>query len=1108
MVELHLIYALLYASVAALSAAAAVAVWRRRVARGAGPLMALVVGVAVWSGADALMWYLPGLEQQALWEKVTSLGSWLIPVAFLALAFDVAGLKRWRTRGRIALIAALSFALNNLEWLNPGHLFNVRYVAHTIGSFTSFAPTRGPLYWVFVVYAYALILVAFALIFRTFQRSSGDERTRSGILLLGALAPFVANAATVSGLVSLDLDLAPLAFVVTGALWLWAILRGTLLEVLPVARKALVDQMVDGVLVVDADGRIADANPAARTMLQVSRAAALGQPVAAILGPRVRGVDALLAGSGRRHVVVWIGPKDDPRHIDITVVPFTAQAGGPSAQLLTFHDVTEERRAHEQEARLAAIVTSSGDAMFTVDLNNTVTTWNAAAQSLFGYSAPEMIGSDVAVLAAPGCEDDPRRYTERVCAGERISGLETIRRRKDGSPVEVSLTGSPVLDEVGGITAISVVAHDITARKRIEEELRQDRERLDLALRSAGMGEWHWDIVEDRRQFDEQVCRLLGIDPATFTGTAEEFYAAVHPGDVPKLKTAMARTLERDVRYEPEYRVICPDGSMHWIAARGRLVRDDCGRALKINGILWDVTQRRADEQALRESERRLSLALGAAKLGTSEYEVASDTWRFDDTARGILGLDPITFTGSADEVYAPVHPDDRDSLKATRSGALRTGKPYAVRYRVMHPDGAVHWIYSHGDVVLDDKGKIARMLGVVEDVTEQETSRESLQRTLRELKVLSWCNQTLVRATDEQELLDEVCKVGVEQGGYRHVWVGYAQDDARKSIRPRAFAGHVDGFFESVGFNWGDEDAEHNGVTGLAIRSSKPVAILSIATDPLDRAFATEALARGYASVAAFPLLDSQKRVFGAITFISDAEQDFDSDEMGLLEELASDLAYGISALRAEDLREQFQRDLVVANDRLQGLLKDVVQSMSRVVESRDPYTQGHEDRVARLAKAIARELGLAPEDVDGIEVAALVHDVGKMGVPAEILTKPGALTDIEFQLLKEHSQVGYEILGGIDFPWPVAQMVLQHHERLDGSGYPRGLRGDEITRGARVLAVADVVEAMASHRPYRAALPLEAALAEIRDAGRFDPEVAAACVRLVESGRFSLEQ
>jgi PAS domain S-box-containing protein len=184
----------------------------------------------------------------------------------------------------------------------------------------------------------------------------------------------------------------------------------------------------------------------------------------------------------------------------------------------------------------------------------------------------------------------------------------------------------------------------------------------------------------------------------------------------------------------------------------------------------------------------------------------------------------------------------------------------------------------------------------------------------------------------------------------------------------------------------------------------------------------------------------------------------------------------------------------------KLQRAMQSAIEVVSTIGELRDPYTHGHERRVGEIATAIAIEMGLPADRIEGIRVAGYLHDVGKIAVPAEILSKPTRLSKIEFELVKTHAQQSYEILKGMEFPWPVAESVWQHHERLDGSGYPRGLKHDEINLEARVLAVADTVEAMASHRPYRAGLGLGAALIEIeRNRGKlYDPTVVDACLQL----------
>jgi HD-GYP domain-containing protein (c-di-GMP phosphodiesterase class II) len=204
------------------------------------------------------------------------------------------------------------------------------------------------------------------------------------------------------------------------------------------------------------------------------------------------------------------------------------------------------------------------------------------------------------------------------------------------------------------------------------------------------------------------------------------------------------------------------------------------------------------------------------------------------------------------------------------------------------------------------------------------------------------------------------------------------------------------------------------------------------------------------------------------------------------------------------ESAKEELQRALESLKKSV-GATIDVITS---AVEARDPYTAGHQLRSANLACSIAEEMGLSQDQIDGIRMAGFIHDIGKLSVPAEILTKPTKLTNLEFALIKEHSLNGYEMLKNVESPWPLAQVVYQHHERMDGSGYPRKLKGDEILLEARILAVSDVVESMASHRPYRPSLGLEAALEEIeKNKGiLYDNTVAEACLRLFREKKYSL--
>jgi PAS domain S-box-containing protein len=205
---------------------------------------------------------------------------------------------------------------------------------------------------------------------------------------------------------------------------------------------------------------------------------------------------------------------------------------------------------------------------------------------------------------------------------------------------------------------------------------------------------------------------------------------------------------------------------------------------------------------------------------------------------------------------------------------------------------------------------------------------------------------------------------------------------------------------------------------------------------------------------------------------------------------------------------RRRVYEELNRTLDILRKGISTTIQVMISAIEMRDPYTAGHQKKSADVARAIATEMGFASERIDGIRMAGTIHDIGKLSIPAEILSKPTKLTDIEYSLIKEHSISGYEMLKDIESPWPLAEIVYQHHERMDGTGYPRKLKGDEIIMEARIIAVADVVEAMASHRPYRASLGIEAALEEIeKNKGiLYDDVVVDACLRLFRHKGFHL--
>ena len=257
----------------------------------------------------------------------------------------------------------------------------------------------------------------------------------------------------------------------------------------------------------------------------------------------------------------------------------------------------------------------------------------------------------------------------------------------------------------------------------------------------------------------------------------------------------------------------------------------------------------------------------------------------------------------------------------------------------------------------------------------------------------------------------------------------------------------------------------------------------------------------RGFESSIALPFIH-EGEVIGTLNAYSERTNAFKDVEVKFLMEVAGDIAVGVKTLRLE-------KELKEGLEDLRKALHKTVEAITLMSEMRESYTAGHQRRVALLSCAIAGEMNLSEPQIEGISISGLLHDTGKISIPVEILNKPGRISESEFNIIKTHAQVGYDILKGIEFPWPVVPTILHHHERLNGSGYPSGLSGEEISPEARILGVADVIEAMSSHRPYRPALGIDKALLEIlQNRGTlYDTNVVDACMGLFQKKGFKFD-
>jgi len=448
------------------------------------------------------------------------------------------------------------------------------------------------------------------------------------------------------------------------------------------------------------------------------------------------------------------------------------------------------------------------------------------------------------------------------------------------------------------------------------------------------------------------------------------------------------------------------------------------------------------------------------------------------DSVADVLGVAPDVILGRL--TVDLVHPDDVGALLATRERVAADGRGPTQVLRLRTSSGGWREMSGRGVTLHDDDGTATGRLFVLRDIHDHSAR-------LRALQTLSRGNAVLVRATDEQQLLDEMCATVVEAGRYALAWYGRPLDNEAHSVLPVASAGPLVDYVASITVTW-DESPTGRGPTGTALRTGE-TQVNDDFENPDFTPWKAAAQERGFRSSISLPVR-AEGRIDGALMVYARDVGAFDETARSLLEDLAADIGYGLERLRDAQ--------------RLAESLTSSVHVLAAAVEARDPYTAGHQWRVGEIAGLIGRELGLAEPQVEGLVLGAAIHDLGKIAISHSTLGKEGPLADHEWERLREHPRIGHDITQRVPWPWAIAEMILQHHERLDGSGYPRGLRGDEILIEARIIAVADTYEAMANDRPYRVAPGHDQAMDVLRSgAGRlFDRDVIDAFERVLLHG------
>lgn len=359
-----------------------------------------------------------------------------------------------------------------------------------------------------------------------------------------------------------------------------------------------------------------------------------------------------------------------------------------------------------------------------------------------------------------------------------------------------------------------------------------------------------------------------------------------------------------------------------------------------------------------------------------------------------------------------------------------------------------------------------------------------------------------------EELLLQAICEAITHKSVYVLAYIGIAEDGPGKPVRLVASAGSAIGYMEGLHLSWSSKEEFGQGPTGLCIRTNKIQAMQDAENDSAYLPWRARAKQFGIRSNISIPIsVDGGWR--GAIVVYSAQPCSFEKAAIEVFELLANQIVRGIYALNQERRLMLEQENLLKAERQLTEALSAMVAPIVTAMELRDPYTAGHQMRVAELACAMGRELEWSETQIQGLKIAAMVHDIGKISISAELLTKPNRLTHAELEIIHEHAETGYTILKGIPFSWPIAEIVRQHHEKLDGSGYPYGLKAEAILIEAKILSVADIVEAMSAFRPYRPAFELETVLQEIEGlavAGKLDAEAVRVCVKLFREKGYTL--
>jgi len=859
---------------------------------------------------------------------------------------------------------------------------------------------------------------------------------------------------------------------------------------------ALLDTASDGIHILDENGQL--------MQFSHSFASMLGYRDEEIRGLNVAEWDALLpkgqlSGSVRERInnpgmIQTRHRCKDGSIIDVEINCKGVALSGKKYLYASSRDITQRKRIElalsMREQSYRTLVENIPDLVVRYDKNLCRVYVNHVWEESSGLSYETVVNKPTSYAL-----DDSNRNANREYEGVLRRALESgVTQRIEfnwinasGKTLCLQYDVVPERDMYGDVVGLLAVGHDITERRQAEVALRESELRFRTIIEQSPIA-----IVSSRdgvtQEVNDAYMEMFGYTLANeVCGLPQVNRVAPQCRSEVEDRIRLRRE-GKQVERAYETMGLRKDGSQFPMIVSAKRIPLNDGPVTF--AFLIDISEQ-VKAEAVQKRLASIVQSSGDAIIG---MDMDSLITNWNPGAEAIFGYSESEVIGKAAAMLAPS--DKKDESRRLIQALTQDNATVEVETKRLRKDGKRIDISYRLSPIRDSDDRVVGVSAIARDITE----KRRLERTLN---TLSHCNIVLIHAADEQNLLKDVCRVIVDVGGYDFACVGFPDHDPPNRVHLVAQYGIEDSVLSQMELS----DAQ-DGIPGLAataLMTGNVQISRNLKGGPCLPPGQNAPRALGYEACIALPLM-SAVGALGVLEIFSNEPDAFDSNEVNLLQELAGDLEFGIETLRTRRERDRIALDNQQHEEILRNSLEDTIKAIADIIEMRDPYTSGHQRRVSELAVAIAKELSLPATTIHGIELAARIHDLGKISVPSEILCKPTAISDIEFMLLKNHVKCGFDILKGINFPWPIATMVLQHHERPDGSGYPQGLKGEAILIESRILMVADVVEAMMSHRPYRAALGIERALEEIEH-GRgtsYDTAVADACNRLFRESRF----